>query len=112
MGHAGYMPRGRLVTPSPGLEAVYTSLGASNTHCDVLTASGTRYTCPSADPYSDSERHRADNYDIIACPSCIPLVPQAAVTLTSDATAALERLTAITQELTDIAQRLATSVRP
>jgi len=62
--------RGRLVTPSPGLEAVYTSLGGSNTHCEVRPFTGGSYTCRSSDPLNDSQRHLDHHYRVITCPSC------------------------------------------
>lgn len=64
--------RGRLVTPSPGLEAVYTSLGGSNTHCEVRPFTGGSYICESSDPLDDSERHLDAHYRVITCPSCLP----------------------------------------
>lgn len=64
--------RGRLVTPSPGLEAVYTSLGGSNTHCEVKPFTGGSYICESSETLSDSRRHLDAHYRVITCPSCRP----------------------------------------
>lgn len=64
--------RGRLVTPSPGLEAVYASLGGSTTHCEVKPFTGGSYVCESSGTLSDSNRHLDPHYRVITCPSCRP----------------------------------------
>lgn len=97
-------PAGRMVTPSPGLEAIYTALGGSNTHCEVYPAAGGNYSCLSVDPYTDRMRHEDPNtYDVITCTRC---VPTGATHPTAAAVVVAERLAALAEELADIARDL------
>lgn len=92
-----------MVSPSPGLEAIYTALGGSNTHCEVHPDTGGNYTCLSVDPYNDRMRHEdPQTYDVKVCPACQPV--EAPPLASQDVLA--ERLASIAAELAEIAQAI------